>query len=475
MKKDSQGGNASRNACKLCAPLGASVAYCGIEGCVPLVHGSQGCSTYIRRYCISHFREPMDVASSNFTESSAIFGGERNLRAAIENVARQYVPQAIGIATTCLTETIGDDVARYVSEYERKRTFSGVGTGSDALAGSQSPAIFHASTPSYRGTHIDGFHAAVLATVQRLAGGNALASRPDESPIDADPARVNVFPGFVSSEDLRELRAIVESFGLHAALIPDYSETLDGESWETFHKMPESGTPLSDVEASARANASLCLYAPLDSGDDAGSWLERERGVPSRFLGMPIGIRSTDALYGALEGISGRKTPLSWKKARGRLVDAYIDGHKYCFGKRVVIYGDGDFVVALASFLDEIGAVVAIAATGAKDRRFAERIREATPNAREGTPVFDDSDFASILDAARDASIDLVIGNSKGYYLSRNIGVPLVRCGFPIHDRMGGQRILHLGYRGTTALFDRVCNALMEERQSSAKSGYTYI
>ena len=59
---------ATRNACKMCTPLGACLAFSGIEGCVPFLHGSQGCATYIRRYLISHFREPMDIASSNFGE-----------------------------------------------------------------------------------------------------------------------------------------------------------------------------------------------------------------------------------------------------------------------------------------------------------------------------------------------------------------------------------------------------------------------
>ena len=77
----------TRNACKLCAPLGASIVFRGIEGCVPLIHGSQGCATYIRRYLISHFREPMDVASTSFDESATIFGGQSNLAAAIKQNA----------------------------------------------------------------------------------------------------------------------------------------------------------------------------------------------------------------------------------------------------------------------------------------------------------------------------------------------------------------------------------------------------
>ena len=109
----------TRNACRLCAPLGACLAFRGVEGAVPFLHGSQGCSTYIRRYMISHFKEPMDIACSNFGETTAIFGGKQNLRIGLENVVRQYKPQMIGIATTCLAETIGDDVSLYLIKSTR--------------------------------------------------------------------------------------------------------------------------------------------------------------------------------------------------------------------------------------------------------------------------------------------------------------------------------------------------------------------
>ena len=49
-----------------------------------------------------------------------------------------------------------------------------------------------------------------------------------------------------------------------------------------------------------------------------------------------------------------------------------------------------------------------------------------------------------------------MIGASKGYQIARQLGVPLLRVGFPIHDRFGGQRLLHLGYRGTQELYDRI-------------------
>ena len=114
----SSGVTAARNACKLCAPLGACVVFSGIEGCVPFLHGSQGCATYIRRYLISHFREPVDIASSSFSEEDTVFGGARNLKAGLRNVATQYRPAAIGVATTCLAETIGEDVPRILADYQ---------------------------------------------------------------------------------------------------------------------------------------------------------------------------------------------------------------------------------------------------------------------------------------------------------------------------------------------------------------------
>ena len=74
-----------------------------------------------------------------------------------------------------------------------------------------------------------------------------------------------------------------------------------------------------------------------------------------------------------------------------------------------------------------------------------------------------------------DLKPDLLIGNSKGFTLSRKTGIPLIRVGFPIHDRISGPRSLHLGYRGAQVMFDKIVDKLMEIKQSSNDIGYTYI
>ena len=284
---------ATRNACKLCAPLGASIAFRGIEGCVPLIHGSQGCSTYIRRYVISHFREPIDIASSNFDESSAIFGGGDNLKKALDNVTRQYRPAAIGIATTCLSETIGDDVRLYLDQY---RTAKGAGP---------MPAIMHASTPSYAGTHAEGYHSAVRAAVEALAEGGA------------GNGSVNIIPGFISPADIRHLKEISSAFGIRSTIFPDYSETLDGESWAEYQKLPAGGTPIDAVRAMGRARATVELGKSLEGAATAARFLEERFGVPRITVGLPIGIKETDRFFDVLSGLSGAQAPAEFGKERG--------------------------------------------------------------------------------------------------------------------------------------------------------------
>jgi len=198
--------------------------------------------------------------------------------------------------------------------------------------------------------------------------------------------------------------------------------------------------------------------------------------VPSKKLGTPIGLRETDIFMNALEEISCRKTPVKYELERGRLIDSYVDGHKYISGKRAVIYGDPDMVVGLTSFLTEIGIKPALCATGAKSQHFHAAIKAVTEDILDETPeVTDNIDFFDIEETAEKLRPDILLGSSKGYKLARKWNIPLVRLGFPIHDRFGAQRICQLGYKGTQDLFDMIVNAVIQATQDRSPIGYTYI
>ena len=171
---------------------------------------------------------------------------------------------------------------------------------------------------------MEGFHAAVKATVEQLAA--------DDTPHGG----VNLFPGFVSPADIRYLKAICRDFGITATILPDISETLDGPVLEDYQKIPEGGTPLKAIKAMAGARASIEFGRTAKPDQMPGAFLNKRNNVPVHSLGLPMGIRETDAFFRVLEDLSGGHMPCEHARERGRLVDALVDGHKYVSGQKAV-------------------------------------------------------------------------------------------------------------------------------------------
>jgi nitrogenase molybdenum-iron protein NifN len=439
------------NACRMCMPLGACLAFAGIEGTVPILHGGQGCATYIRRYLISHFNEPFDVGSSSFDESATVFGGEESLAQGIRNVVSAYGPRVIGVATTCLAETIGEDVPRILASIRRD----------DAGL----PPLVGVSTPSYAGTHAEGYQAAVAAVVGALAG--------------AEPGDgVTLLPGIVSPADLRHLRELASAFGLPATLVPDISDSLDGPIAAEPPRLRPGGTPLGALARCGGGLAAVTLGGLVAPGvPSAGETLNARFGIPHHRLPLPVGIRLTDGLVEVLTRIRGHG-PAPWVEGeRGRLVDSYVDGHKYLSGRRAVVYGDADLVVGMAAFLSEIGVRPVGCASGGRGGGLRSALVAAAPELADADDlrVVEDADFARIDLLARETAPDLLVGHSKGYPTARALGIPLIRVGLPVHDRLGGQRLTHVGYRGTQRLFDQIVNTLIGREQDASPVGYAYM
>jgi len=426
----------TRNSCKLCAPLGASLVFKGIEGCVPLIHGSQGCATYIRRYMISHYKEPVDIASSNFSEETTVYGGSKNFITGIDNIIRQYHPAVIGIASTCLSETIGEDIPGHIRHYQALRI-----NRPEVM-----PTFIHTSTPSYCGCHADGFYNTVLATVKTLSKHKKTEDL------------LTIFPGFVTPADIRYLKEILEDFGQKYVLFPDYSDTLDNEYTSEYQLIPSGGTTVQDIVGMGDSKAVVEFGYAFNKGfhrtkdvgllQTAGEWLEATYYCKNHQMALPIGLRASDQWMETLQKISGKEIPEKYCKERGRLVDAYVDAHKYVFGKRALLYGEEDLVTALADWLRETGI----------------------------EPFWiKDTDFETLREEAEKFKPDFLLGNSKGYYIARERKIPLVRLGFPIHDRFGAARMHQIGYQGTQELFDRIVNALIEYKQDKSPIGYKYL
>jgi len=434
----------NENQCNMCMPLGGIIAFKGVENSMALVHGSQGCSTYMRLTTIEHYNEPVDIASSSLNEKQTIYGGEANLWKALDNVIRVYRPKVIGVVTTCLAETIGEDMEMMVQKYVSDRALKDVD-------------IIPVSTPSYGGSQTEGFWAATRALI-------AYYARPTEK-----HGGINVIIPHISPADIREIKRILGLSGLEYTLLPDYSLTLDRPYGGSYKKIAPGGTRTEDIARMTGAQATIQFGLTCPDELSPGLYLEREHGVPLISLPLPIGLENTDRFVQALRTPGGGPLPEALALERGWLLDGMADAHKYNARGRPVIYGEPELVYAFTGLCLENGAMPAVLATGAKSSELTARLTLllAETDADEMPAILEEADFAAIDEAAARTNANLAVGHSGGKFLTERRGIPVIRMGFPVHDRLGGQRILSAGYAGTLAFLDRFSNTLLEMRYQS--------
>ncbi|AKB29969.1 Nitrogenase FeMo-cofactor scaffold and assembly protein NifN [Methanosarcina siciliae T4/M] len=445
---------ATVNPCVMCQPMGSALAFKGVENTMVLYHGSQGCSTYMRLHLAHHFREPVDIASSSLSEKGAVYGGRENLKKGLRNVINRYNPKVIGVATTCLAETIGDDVPSIIREFKEE-----AGIGDDL---EKDIIIIPVSTPSYGESHVSGYIKALDAIVRKLT---EKPENPEESKIseDAGNGKLNLIPvESVSPADVRELKEILAETAEDYIFLPDISETFDAPLGEELPKIAPGGTTLAEIADMPNSKASLGLG--IVSTNLAVKYLETSHGVPGHNVPIPIGLLNNDLFFTELVRILGCPIPEKYQKERGRLLDAMVDVHKYLYGVKAAVYGDPDTVFSLTTFMLELGMNPVLVATGSKSRDFEKRIKQIFEEIRpELEPVvLNGIDFDTLNDAVGECSPEILIGNSNGRHIAKARNIPLVRVGLPIHDRVGAQRILTVGYRGALELLDRITNTILE-------------
>lgn len=96
----------------------------GIRNTILLTHGPSGCAFGVKQaYKLTNSRNSASpyepVLSTNLKQNQIIYGGERELKAAILEVDAKYKPDVIFVATSCATGIIGDNVdavARKISD-----------------------------------------------------------------------------------------------------------------------------------------------------------------------------------------------------------------------------------------------------------------------------------------------------------------------------------------------------------------------
>jgi nitrogenase molybdenum-iron protein beta chain len=440
------------NPTRMCQPMGAVYAMMGVKDAMPLIHGSQGCATYMRFQLIRHFREPIEVASSSLSEKTVIYGGEGNLLKSLKNISEKQNPSIIGVMSSCLTETIGDDVQGAIEKFK------------DANIGKTLAEMVSIETPSYAGSQIEGYDKAILSLVQHFATKLV--------PND----KINIILGSISPANIDEIKNILNDLSVEAILLTDSSQNLDGPLTEDTLELHEFGISIEEIRDTANSKATISITKHNDSG---AHYLDKVHDVKAISGSMPVGIRNTDRFIKNITNIMGIAIPEKIKRDRNRLKDVLVDAHAYNYRRKVAIFGDNDMVIAIARFTYEMGMIPEILCVSTESPRFREDLDELVNDLGYTPIVLENKDLYDIEKVLENTPVDLLIGNSYGASIAAKFNIPLFRVGFPIFDRVGAQRIKFLGYNGGIDFVDKITNMMLdfyydEEGYKLAKEEFSF-
>ena len=107
---DSEAGCVSQRACVYC---GARVVLNPVTDALHLVHGPIGCASYtwdIRGSLNSGNDLYRNSFSTDLQEHDIIFGGEKKLTAALNELIPRFQPPLVFVYSTCVVGVIGDDL-----------------------------------------------------------------------------------------------------------------------------------------------------------------------------------------------------------------------------------------------------------------------------------------------------------------------------------------------------------------------------
>jgi len=412
---------------KMSKPLGAALAFLGVDHALPCFHGAQGCTAFALVVMVRHFRESIPLQTTALDQIQTILGGYDNLAEGLVTMHARAKPKVIGVMTTGLTATKGEDMEGNYHLFAEQHP--------EVLADTH---VVLVDTPDFNGGFEDGFAAAVKAMIEAIVQPTEVRA----------PKQVNILAGsHLTPGDVEEIRDLVEAFGLDPIILPDLSTSMGGRQTEEFPSTTLGGTPPERIAAMGSSAVTLAFGEHMRA---PAATLELNTGVPYRLFRRLTGLEATDRLIKELMDISGREPPARIKRQREHLVDALLDSHFFLARKRVAVALEPDLLYAYARLLRDLGCQV-IAAVSPTQSPVLESTGAWT------TMVGDLEDLETVASGA-----DLILSNSHAKRTAERLGVPAMTVGLPSYDQLGAAHRVQVGYRGTRNVVFELGNHFLE-------------
>ncbi len=414
------------NPIKHSQPMGAALAFMGIQNCLPLMHASQGCASYTKVFYTRHFNEPIAMYNTSVSDITAILdGGDYSILMAIENITKKnkaMKPELIGLHTTGLTETKGDDVRSVGMHIEIPYCY--------------------VNTPDFEGG---------------MESGWALTSKAliEQHTIETDQVKPNklLLLPHVSTQpiEIEKIKEVCESFGFETYALPDLSTSLDGYLSEGQGKLGTGAISIEDIKNLGDTATVITIGTSMKIA--ANALQQQNTHIKHIHFDHLMGQENNDNFVAELMKIRHIDPSPSIKRWRGRLQDAMLDSHFLIGSSHFVVTGEPDMCIGICELLQSVGGTIdAVVSTVYSP--ILEKIKAGTV-------------FVGDLEDAKShfTDTDLVISNfhaERLLHMDEQSHAGLILRGFPNYEELGNQLKNDQLYEGSTYFLFEIANKLRE-------------
>lgn len=410
------------NPLKLSQPMGATLAFLGVKNCMPLMHGALGCASFTKVLFTRHFNDPIAIQTTAVNDITAVIdGGEYSIFEAIENITKKVTPDLVGLFTTGLTETKGDDIK-----------------GASLLL-KDKQAIVWAHTPDFEGGLESGWSISVQSIITQLV----------EPSVKVKHDKVLLIPNVnLSAIEVEKIKETLELFDFEVLALPDLSDSLDGHLGVKQGALSSGGISVQAIKKLGDCGLVITVGRSVKKCGEV--FLEKNTKATHLHFDSLCGLVACDDFYGKLLHYTGEKAPhSSIKRWRARLQDILLDTH-FILGKaKVLIADEPDNAYALSTSLMEAGAKV--------DAFIAQR-SEIMQNFTCKVQV---SDFEDV--EAKLPDFDAIISNYHAERLAKKYHKVVMFRGFPNYEQVGIGLKNNVLYEGSCSLLVAFANLMVHK------------
>lgn len=380
--RESLAGAVSQRACVFC---GSRVVLYPIADALHLVHGPIGCAVYTWdiRGSLSSGPELHRLSfSTDLQETDVIFGGEKKLAAALDELIDRHSPKAAFVYSTCIVGLIGDDLEAVCRKMTEKKGIP----------------VLPVMSEGFKGNKRAGYLAACKAMFRLIGKGDTA---------DISPVSINILGDFNLAGEIWIIREYFERMGVEVVA----NITGDGR--------------VADIARchGAALNLVQCSGATLD----LAKMMQEEFGTPFKRVSY-LGIEDmADSLYQVADffkdmdpGIVERTQALV-REELGKLMLELARYRRDLEGKKVAMYVGGSFkAFSLVKAFRHLGMKVVVVGsqTGTKED-YAELAEITDP----GTVIIDDANPLELSHFIKEKDVDVFVGGVKERPIAYKLGV----------------------------------------------------